>query len=300
MRTYFKYNARYFVNMSNSAYTDSKAMTIQERIENSQNLSGELRLKILGLYHKVNAGHIGCSLSCIDLMISVLFFNKKDGDTFILSKGHAAAALYACLHTLGEITDQELDTYYQDNTTLPAHPAPRQYDGIPFATGSLGHGLPIATGIAHAGKVKGDGTYSYVLLSDGETNEGTTWEAAHYAIQNQLDNLIMMVDKNGLQGFGTTEKVLGETASVEKWKAIGFDTVELDGHNITQINDAILTLSQRKNGMPKAIIANTVKGKGVSYMENKLEWHYLPMNADQYLLATTEVKERYLNELTNA
>lgn len=275
-------------------------MTAEEILNDPNQLSGELRLEILGLYHKANAGHIGCSLSCIDLMIAVLFLNKSQEDTFILSKGHAAAALYASLNTLGEISDEELDTFYLDGTTLPAHPAPRQYKGIPFATGSLGHGLPIATGIAHAAKVKDEESYSYVLLSDGETNEGTTWEAAHYAIQNQLDNLIMIIDKNGLQGFGFTDKVLGETASVEKWNAIGFETIELNGHDILSIDQAIKELKSHKNGLPKAIIASTVKGKGVSYMENKLEWHYLPMNKDQYEQATLEVKERYFNELTNA
>jgi transketolase len=275
-------------------------MTAEEILNDPNRLSGELRLKILGLYHKANAGHIGCSLSCIDLMVAVLFLNKSQEDTFILSKGHAAAALYASLNTLGEISNEELDTFYLDGTTLPAHPAPRQYKGIPFATGSLGHGLPIATGIAHAAKVKEEESYSFALLSDGETNEGTTWEAAHYAIQNQLDNLIMIIDKNGLQGFGFTDKVLGETASVEKWNAIGFETIELNGHDILSIDQAIKDLKSHKNGLPKAIIANTVKGKGVSYMENKLEWHYLPMNKDQYEQATLEVKERYFNELTNA
>ena len=275
-------------------------MTINEIINDPRQLSGELRLKVLGLYHKANAGHIGCSLSCIDLMIAVLFLNKSSEDTFILSKGHAAAALYACLNLLGEITDEELGTFYLDGTTLPAHPAPRQYKGIPFATGSLGHGLPIATGIAHAGKIGNEESYSFALLSDGETNEGTTWEAAHYAIQNQLDNLFMIVDKNGLQGFGPTDKVLGETASAEKWKAIGFETVEVNGHDVLELHAAIQELKSHKNGLPKAIIAQTVKGKGVSYMENKLEWHYLPMNQEQYLQATQEIKERYLNELTNA
>ena len=275
-------------------------MTINEIINDPRQLSGELRLKVLGLYHKANAGHIGCSLSCIDLMIAVLFLNKSSEDTFILSKGHAAAALYACLNLLGEITDEELGTFYLDGTTLPAHPAPRQYKGIPFATGSLGHGLPIATGIAHAAKISDEESYSFALLSDGETNEGTTWEAAHYAIQNQLDNLFMLVDKNGLQGFDSTDKVLGETASAEKWKAIGFETVEVNGHDILSLNQIIRELKSHKNGLPKAIIAQTVKGKGVSYMENKLEWHYLPMNMEQYQQATLEIKERYLNELTNA
>lgn len=275
-------------------------MTVNEIINEPRQISGELRLKILGLYHQANAGHIGCSLSCIDLMIAILFLNKSEEDTFILSKGHAAAALYACLNVLGEISDEELSTFYQDGTTLPAHPAPRQYKGIPFATGSLGHGLPIATGIAHAAKVSDEESYAFALLSDGETNEGTTWEAAHYAIANQLDNLFMFVDKNGIQGFGFTDKVLGETAAPEKWRAIGFETVEVDGHDIYAIHKVIQELKTHKNGLPKAIIANTVKGKGVSYMENKMEWHYLPMSEEQYRQASLEVTERYINELTNA
>ena len=268
--------------------------TKSDILTNPLKVSGELRLKILHLYNQVRAGHIGCSLSCIDLMIAILFLNKEEKDTFILSKGHAAASLYACLNELGQISDVDLGTYYQDGTTLPAHPAPGQYKGIPFATGSLGHGLPIASGIAHAAKVKGEDTYSFVLMSDGETNEGTTWEAAHYAIQNQLDNLFMFIDKNGLQGFGHTTDVLGDTASPEKWKAIGFETIEVDGHDIAAIHAAIEFLKNQKNGLPKAIIAHTIKGKGISYMEDKLEWHYLPMNPEQYELAVQEISDNYL------
>jgi transketolase len=275
-------------------------MSSEEINKDPHSLAGELRIKILGLYHQANAGHIGCSLSCIDLMISVLFLNKTVQDTFILSKGHAAAALYACLNALGEISDEALSTFYKDGTTLPAHPAPQQYDGIPFATGSLGHGLPIACGIAHAAQIRNEDSFSFALLSDGETNEGTTWEAAHYAIQNELDNLFMIIDRNGLQGFGYTNEVLGITASVDKWKAIGFETVEVDGHDILAIDQAIRELKTHRNGKPKAIIANTIKGKGVSYMENRLEWHYLPMNIDQYEQAVQEVKNTYFKELTNA
>lgn len=269
-------------------------------LANSAQISGELRLKVLSLYNQAHAGHIGCSLSCIDLLIGILLLNKKPEDTFLLSKGHAAAALYASLNWLGEISDEELATYYQEGTSLPAHPAAGQYTGIPFATGSLGHGLPIATGIAHASKLMGEDSYAYALLSDGETNEGTTWEAAHFALQHKLDNLFMFIDKNGLQGFGTTVEVLGDTADPEKWKAIGFETVVIDGHDIGQIHATLNELKGHKNGLPKAIIARTVKGKGVAYMENKLEWHYLPMNPDQYEAATKEIRERYLTMLTNA
>ena len=258
-----------------------------------QVLSGRLRLKVLELYKKANAGHIGCSLSCVDLLLATLIQSKRPQDTFLLSKGHAAAALYVCLNYLGEISDEILDTFYQDGTTLPAHPAPNQHAGIPFATGSLGHGLPIAAGMAHAAKIKGEDSFSFVLMSDGETNEGTTWEAAHYAVQNRLDNLIVLVDKNGLQGFGRTADIFGDTASVKTWQAIGFEVVEADGHDPAALIDLIDELKTQQNGLPKIIIAHTVKGKGVSYMENKMEWHYLPMSDELYEIAQKEVITQY-------
>lgn len=259
----------------------------------TNDLQRQLRLKLLELYDYAHAGHIGASLSCIDLMIATLIERKREADTFILSKGHAAAALYACLHYLGELSDDDLKTFYQNGTTLPAHPAPGKHRGIPFATGSLGHGLPIAAGIAKANKLEGIDGRVYVLLSDGETNEGTTWEAAHFALAHELDNLVMLIDKNGLQGFGATTDIMGDTAAVAKWEAIGFETLVVDGHDVEQITAVIDQLNRSANGKPKAIIANTIKGKGVSYMENKMEWHYLPMSAEQYQQAIADVTERF-------
>jgi transketolase len=258
-----------------------------------QKLPGKLRLKVLDMYYRVNAGHIGCSLSCIDLMVASLILRKRPHDTFLLSKGHAAAALYACLHELGEISDEVLQTYYQDGTTLPAHPAARHFAGIPFATGSLGHGLPIGTGIAKSGKLMRDDSRAYVLMSDGETNEGTTWEAAHFAVQHRLDNLVVMIDKNRIQGFGFTQDIFGDTADKTKWEAIGFEVLEADGHQIEELLVTLDFLNEQKNGKPKLLIANTVKGKDVSYMENRMEWHYNPMNAQQYAEAQSEVSAKY-------
>ncbi|OIN58356.1 transketolase [Arsenicibacter rosenii] len=259
----------------------------------TKTLCGQLRLKVLDLYNQAHAGHIGCSLSCIDIIAASLILRKREQDTFILSKGHAAAALYASLHHLGELTDADLASYYLNGTTLPAHPAPNKHKGIPFATGSLGHGLPIGTGIAKANKLTGENGRVFVLMSDGETNEGTTWEAAHFAMQNQLDNLIILIDKNGLQGFGYTQDVLGDTADPAKWKAIGFDVVEADGHDVQSLTSAIDEVSGRPNGVPKVVVAHTIKGKGVSYMEDRLEWHYLPMTPDQYAQAVDDVTSRY-------
>jgi transketolase len=264
-----------------------------ESLTDLQKLQGTLRLKILEMYFKANAGHIGCSLSCVDLMIGSLISHKKENEVFLLSKGHAAASLYACLHELGEISDEVLETYYKNGTTLPAHPAPNKIKGIPFATGSLGHGLPIAVGIAQANKILENDEHTYVLMSDGETNEGTTWEGGHYAVAKGLDNLIVMIDKNGLQGFGNTDEILGISADKNKWEAIGFEVVEVDGHNVSEIHNQIDLFKARKNGIPKLLLANTIKGKGVSYMENKMEWHYLPMKPDQYEMAVNDVKNNY-------
>ncbi len=258
-----------------------------------KHLQGDLRLKLLEMYYSANAGHIGCSLSCIDLMIGSLIQHKQPDDSFILSKGHAAASLYACLNYTKEISDEELKTFYINGTKLPAHPSANKFKGIPFALGSLGHGFPIAAGIAKANKLKKDFSFSYVLLSDGETNEGTTWEAAHFAVQHQLNNLIVIIDKNGLQGFDNTKDVLGDSASEEKWTALGFEVLSIDGHELEQISNGIEKLKNSKNDMPKVLIGNTIKGKGVSFMENKVEWHYLPMSKALYEQAVNDIKKHY-------
>lgn len=258
-----------------------------------QQVAGRLRLKTIDLYRQANAGHIGCSLSCLDLMLATLITHREAGEVFLLSKGHAAAALYVCLNHLGELSDEELATFYKNGTALPAHPAPNQIAGIPFATGSLGHGLPIGTGIAQADKLRGSSTTTYVLMSDGETNEGTTWEAAHFAVRHGLDNLIVLIDKNGLQGFGETTEVFGDTANPRTWESMGFEVVETDGHDVPALIEIVSRLKASRNGRPKVIVARTVKGKGVSYMENRLEWHYLPMNPDQYEQAHIEISTRY-------
>lgn len=254
-------------------------------------LQYKLRYKLLEMYFKANAGHIGSSLSCIDILISI-FANKNIEEKFILSKGHAAAALYAILNNTGEINDDALNTFYQNGTKLSAHPSANSFPNIPFALGSLGHGLPIACGIAKANKIRLKNNFTYVLMSDGETNEGTTWEAAHFAIAHKLDNLILIIDKNKLQGFGNTSDVLGDTADLNKWESIGFEVIEVDGHDIETLNKAIQGF-KITNNKPKLIIANTIKGKGVDYMENKLEWHYLPMDSKLFEEAKVSLNKNY-------
>ena len=251
-----------------------------------------LREKLLSLYFEANAGHIACSLSCIDLLIA-LFEIKTKNERVILSKGHAAAAMYTILNANGEINDSILSTFYKNGTKLSAHPSANSFENIPFALGSLGHGFPIGCGIAYANKLQKNNENIFILMSDGETNEGTTWEAAHFAVAKKLDNLMVLIDKNNLQGFGYTKDVLGETAAKNKWESMGFEVIETDGHNVEKLIFEINQLKSKKNGIPKLIIANTVKGKGVNYMENKLEWHYLPMNEDMYKKALISLDENY-------
>lgn len=256
-------------------------------------LSGDLRARILDMHFAAKAGHIGCSLSCIDLMIVALIELKRESDSFILSKGHAASALYSCLNYLGEVSENELQQFYKNGTNLSAHPAPLKFKSVPFATGSLGHGLPVGAGIAKANKLKVVDGCAYVLMSDGETNEGTTWEAIHFAVKHRLDNLIVLIDKNKLQGFGRAEDVLGDTCKEEVFRELGMDVCLVNGHDIPGIKEAVIKLKSAKNGKPKVIVADTIKGRGVSFMENKLEWHYLPMNEIQYKDALSEIRKKY-------
>lgn len=249
----------------------------------------ELKLKALELYYHAKAGHIGSTLSCIDVLSSILLFKMNKGDEFILSKGHAAVALYVTLHKKGLISDKVLSSYYKNGTVLPAHPAPQIIPGIKFATGSLGHGLPISTGIAFSNKLNHKQGTIFVLMSDGETNEGTTWESAHFATRHKLDNLIVFIDKNKIQGIDFSNKVLGDTANFKKFENIGFDVKEINGHNLVEIVNTIDEIRYQFNGRPKLIIANTIKGKGISFMENTVDWHYWPMTEAQYKQAVSEI-----------
>lgn len=246
-----------------------------------------IRKYFLEMHHRVKAGHIGTGLSAIDMLT---FLHKSWlglDDVFILSKGHGASSLYATLHHYGILSDAELATYYQDGTLLPAHPAPGAFASIPAATGSLGHGLSIAAGIALARKKihRTNGRVA-TLLSDGECNEGSVWEAATFASHHALSNLLVLIDANGLQGFGSTQEVLDMEPMAEKWKAFGFDTREIDGHDFEQIHDACADLDAKR---PRCVIARTAKGKGVRFMEGKMEWHYLPMTDVQYREALADL-----------
>jgi len=263
-----------------------------------------LGVNILRMFYEAKAGHIGSCFSCLEIMISIFFDQKlKKKDRFILSKGHAACALYNLLAESGDLNPELLKTFYKDGTSLAAHPpcqpdSPSRIPAIPFGTGSLGHGLSLSAGMLLASRLKGrnDSRY-FCLISDGECNEGSVWEAALFASHHKMTNLWVIIDVNGLQGFGRTSEVLRMNLD-SQWKSFGFETaIVQDGNNFTNLHSAFEALKLSTSDKPKCIIALTTKGNGVSYMENKLEWHYLPMQAEQYELALAETKAKFLKTL---
>ena len=259
---------------------------------NLEEIKRDCILTLLSLYKEANAGHIGSSLSCLDILIFLYFKQMRPHDRFILSKGHAAAALYTVLAKAGRIDKELLNSFYLDGTFLAAHtPCNKQINEIIFGTGSLGHGLSLSSGLALAAKYTGKNYNVYTILSDGDCDEGSTWEAALFASQHKLNNLIAIVDNNGLQGFGTTADVLDLEPLVDKWKSFNFDVYVADnGNDFKSLWNTFDKLDFNNNKKPKCIIANTTKGSGVSYMENKMEWHYLPMSDEQYKQAIKENK----------
>ncbi len=245
---------------------------------------------LLGLYKRANAGHIGASLSCLDILVCLFFDRMKKDDKFILSKGHAAVALYTVLAKSGRIPESELDSFYKDGTLLGAHPpCSRMLEGVTFGTGSLGHGLSLAAGIALSNRFSGRKFNVYCVLSDGDCNEGSTWEAALFAAHQKLSNLVVIIDNNGLQGFGRSKDVLSLEPLAKKWESFNFEVTEAsNGNDFNSLLNAFEEVENRGSEKPKCIIARTVKGSGVSFMENKMEWHYLPMSEDQYKTAVYE------------
>lgn len=245
-------------------------------------------LRLLELYQTANAGHIASSLSCLEILVDLCFERMAENDTVILSKGHAAGALYTTLSLSGRLPETELNTYYQNGTLLAAHPpCSGEIESIPFGTGSLGHGLSLATGTAFSRKFTGKQFHTYVILSDGDCNEGSTWEAALFAAQHKLSDLTVILDLNGLQGIGHTKEILNLEPIADKWRAFGFAVaVAEQGNDFKQLAEAHEKL--KHSTQPRCLIARTIKGHGISYMENKMEWHYLPMNAGQYTQACQE------------
>ncbi|MFH1541824.1 MAG: transketolase [bacterium] len=245
-----------------------------------------VKKRFLTMYQTAHAGHIACSLSCADILTFLHFDWMDEPNSLILSKGHAAAALYSVLAERGLLSESEIQTFYQNGTYLGAHPPANRIKGIPFATGSLGHGLSISAGRALASKLKKENQLFFCVTSDGELDEGSIWEAALFIVQHQLNNLIWLIDRNNLQGFGRTENVMALEPLSAKLVAFNFNVIEADGHNYESLLSAKKSCLKNK---PNVIICKTIKGKGVSFMEDKLDWHYLPMNEQQFKQAMSEL-----------
>jgi transketolase len=239
------------------------------------------------MHYESGVGHIGGNLSAIDIIMCLYHSVMGPDDAFVLSKGHSAGALYTTLWSLGLLADDDLKMFHKDGTHLSGHPPTSGIDQILFATGSLGHGLSLASGLALGKRLKGEAGRVFCLLSDGEWNEGSTWEALIFSCHQRLDNLTFVIDLNGLQGFGSTDQVAMLTPFAEKLRAFGLNPLEIDGHDTEQICHA-LTYSALQT--PHAVVARTRKGCGVSFMEHKMEWHYLPMTEEQYTQAVHEIK----------
>lgn len=260
----------------------------------------ELRQMIIEMSYQAKAHHLGSCLSCADILAALYFHTLKidpkniqdeNRDWFILSKGHAAQAQYVALAKRGFFSEQILKTFLQDGSCLGAHPDKNCVPGVEASSGSLGQGLSIGAGVALAAKKDNLKRKVFVLMSDGECNEGMVWEAITFAGHNKLDNLTAIIDYNKLQGFGTTDSVLNLDSFAEKFKAFGWGVREINGHNMVEIIEALDGLSF-VSGKPNVIIAHTIKGKGVSFLENKLESHYIALNEEQYQQAKDELHIR--------
>ena len=250
-----------------------------------QELTRDAKLRLLRMHYDAKVGHIGGNLSALDILLNLYHVAMTPADAFVLSKGHAAGALYVTLWSLGRLTDEDLSTFHKDNTRLPGHPPTRGIDDVLFATGSLGHGLGLASGLALARKLKREPGRVYCLTSDGEWNEGSCWESLIFARHQKLDNLTLIVDANGLQGFGSTKEVADLDPIAEKFRSFDLTTLEVDGHDPAALSAAL----RQTSTTPVVIIATTRKGCGVSFMENKMEWHYSQMSAADYEQALAEV-----------
>ncbi len=250
-----------------------------------------IKNRFLAMYKQANAGHVGCSLSVAEMITFVRFGWMKETDEIILSKGHAAAALYSMLAEDGTLTEEDIKTFYRNNTYLAAHPPVNKIKRIPFATGSLGHGLSLAAGLGLAQKLKKKDKKIFCITSDGEINEGSTWEAALFIAHHDLNNVIWLIDRNKLQGYGRTEDVMKLEPLGKKLEAFGFNVLVADGHDFTSLENS--KLETRNSKLPTAILCNTTKGNGWKTYEDKVDCHYLPMKDDQYNLILEEVKYDY-------
>lgn len=269
------------------------------QIDELQEMAKEIRKGIIEQVYDAASGHPGGSLSIADIL-TVLYFNElkideknpkwEDRDRMVLSKGHCSPALYSCLANRGFFDTKELKSFRNIDSNLQGHPDMNKVPGVDMTTGSLGQGISVATGMAIAGKLDKKDYRVYCVLGDGEIEEGQVWEAAMSANKYKLDNLCVIVDNNNLQIDGTIEEVMSSYPIDEKFRSFGFQVIKIDGHDIDEIIKAFEVARQIK-GKPTCIIAKTVKGKGVSFMENQVGWHGKAPNEEEYKQAMKELRK---------
>jgi len=261
----------------------------------SKDLALRVRGHILNMVHNSGGSHIASALSIVDIVSTlyseVIHFDNnnpswKDRDRFILSKGHACTTIYATLAELNFFSLSDLELYGKNNSILMNHIS-NKVPGVEFSTGALGHGLPFGVGKAKSAKMLNQNWRTFVLLSDGELDEGSNWEAFMFAAHHKLNNLTAIIDYNKLQSLNTVENTLNLEPLAAKFEAFGWDISEVDGHNYEQL---AIELKKIHDFKPRIIIAHTTKGKGVSYMENKVEWHYKTPNKEELEIALIELK----------
>jgi transketolase len=263
-----------------------------------EELARQVRIDIIEMLYRAGSGHLGGSLSATDILVALFFGEMRskadnpcwiDRDRFILSKGHGAPAYYAILARLGYFPREELFTLRQFGSILQGHPDSGCTPGVEIPTGSLGQGLSIANGLALAARLNSHGSRVYVLMGDGEVQEGQIWEAAMTAAHYELDNLVGILDRNRLQIDGHTAEVMSIEPIADKWRAFGWQTLEVDGHDIGQLQEAFRVCKETK-GRPSMIIAHTVKGKGVSIFEGQKKYHGTTPNPEEYQQALQELQ----------
>jgi len=248
----------------------------------------QARQRLVRMHYEAGIGHLGGNLSCLDAMMVLHHTVLRPEDAFVLSKGHSVGAYYIVLWSLGLLSDADLKTFCRDGTRLPGHPSCHAQPEILFSTGSLGHGLSLAVGLALSGKLRHRHRTVWCLMSDGEWQEGACWEALILARRNDLDNLVVLVDVNRLQGFGTTEDVARFSDLPERIAGFGVQVTRVPGHNVTELCSA---LSPVPGHGPRVLCLETVKGHGLSFFENRMESHYLPLTETQYLQARQELAD---------
>ncbi len=271
-------------------------MNSRGSVISTEEMAARIRIHVLKMTSRGKSSHIGSALSMVDILATlyndIMSYSPNDPrspdrDRFILSKGHAGAGVYATLAESGFFSTDELQTHYQDGSRLSGHVSHKGVPGVEFSTGSLGHGLPVATGMAMAAKLDNASHRVFVLLSDGECDEGSNWEAVLFASHHRLTKLTAIVDYNKIQSLAPVESTIALEPFRQKWESFGWHVCETDGHDVSELGDV---LSVQHESKPTVVIAHTTKGKGVSFMENTVLWHYRTAQGDEFEAALKELE----------